>query len=376
MDLNTGTVALDSPENLSQQAAFSFRDRQTAQYVDLRPINRACDLCYRHKSRCIRLEFDFNSSQGCQRCALLNRPCVYSARRPRRQQQKSTTSCNDTADKRITTLQAQVSQLQTLISGPRATVPAQTISKQATTAGEESRKLASGAVNTEDVDTIEITHQSIDNGHHSRRRESMSARRRMSGAIHQNLENYADVIDRGVLTMAQATTLFNTFNLSIKNNIPLFAIEDWQTASVMRTTKPTLFLTILASTASLLDGMLYRTLRPEATRRISEMCLGKPDQSIEHIQALLCWSVYGLDPDRPSAFHPKYYTHLAVIMATDMNLDRHKSCPWDRFLSGGNLALHSSSFLPESAQRHRTEHLRVVMDERVTYLATYFACVR
>jgi hypothetical protein len=376
MDRNTGTINLDSPQNLSLQAAFNFGESQTAQLIDSQPLNRACDLCHRHKSRCIPLVLDSASTQGCQRCALLNRPCVSSARRPRRQQQRNTRTCNAASDERITILQAQVSQLQTLIAECRATGPAQSTSKESTTAEEESRKLASRAVHREDAEKIQPTHQRIDNSHHSRSGQSIPARTQMSGTIHHSLENYTDVIDRGVLTMERATTLFNTFNLSIKNNLPLFAIEDWQTASLMRTAKPTLFLTILASTASLVDGMLYRTLRPEAMRRISEMCLGKPEQSIEHIQALLCWSLYGLDPDAPSAFHPKYYTHLAVIMVTDMNLDGHKSCPWDGTLSGDNLAKHTSSGLPESAQRHRSEQLRLVMEERVTYLATYFSCVR
>jgi hypothetical protein len=369
MDRYSSTMNLDSPQNLSQQAAFSCGESQTTQSLGFQPVHRACDLCYRHKSRCIPLELDCDSTQGCQRCAQLHRPCVYSTRRPRRQQQKSTRTCNATANEHIATLQAQVIQLQTLIAESRATGPAQSTSKEVTTPDEDSQELSSQA-----GPLLEYVHRS--NSHYSRGKESMAARPRTAGTMHYSLENYADVIDRGVLTMEQATMLFNTFNLSIKNNLPLFVIEDWQTASLMRTAKPTLFLTILASTASLVDGMLYRTLRPEAMRRISEICLGKPDQSIEHIQALLCWSVYGLDPDAPSAFHPKYYTHLAVIMVTDMNLDSNKSCPWDGTVNDDNLAKYSPSDLLESAQRNRSEQLRLVMEERVTYLATYFSCVR
>jgi hypothetical protein len=67
MDRNTGTINLDSPQNLSLQAAFNFGESQTAQLVDSQPLNRACDLRHRHNSRCIPLELDSASTQGCQR---------------------------------------------------------------------------------------------------------------------------------------------------------------------------------------------------------------------------------------------------------------------------------------------------------------------
>ncbi|KAF8463168.1 hypothetical protein BDZ91DRAFT_796662 [Kalaharituber pfeilii] len=133
-------------------------------------------------------------------------------------------------------------------------------------------------------------------------------------------EVYQDVVDRGLLSMDVAAQLFNRYVNEMAPLFPGVVFSPHTTALQIRTTQPTLFLSILAIASGTSGSALHSELNKEAIRLLADRVICKGEKSLELIQSLVLNSVWQYPPNNNE--EPKLYqlVHMAAVMAMDMGI--------------------------------------------------------
>ena len=113
----------------------------------------------------------------------------------------------------------------------------------------------------------------------------------------QNHE-YADVIDRQVLSSATASEIFYYYKDKMAPYLPAVVIPSTATVGDIRREKPILFLAILSVASGHKYSNIQRTLTREITQTYADRVVNKGEKSLELIQAMQISTIWHLAEDQ------------------------------------------------------------------------------
>jgi hypothetical protein len=130
----------------------------------------------------------------------------------------------------------------------------------------------------------------------------------------------SDVIDRGVISLEQATELFHAYNNNLVEYFPIVQFPPEVTIEELRSTKPTLFLAVMAAASAKEGSQLYSILNTEVLSAYAHRTVIQGDKSMELVQALIITSVWYYPPGKFAQLKFYEYIHMAATMALDIGL--------------------------------------------------------
>lgn len=131
-----------------------------------------------------------------------------------------------------------------------------------------------------------------------------------------------DVVDRGIISMIQATLLFTTYNDELMQHFPAVVLPEGSTAGQMRKAKPTLFLAIIAAASGSSNFNLNNSLNQEILQVHADRIAIKGEKSLELIQSMLTTMIWYFPPDNFEELKFYQYIHMAATMALDIGIGR------------------------------------------------------
>lgn len=134
------------------------------------------------------------------------------------------------------------------------------------------------------------------------------------------MEPPRDAVDRGLLSMATARQLFETYKTDLFHHYPLVYVAPDVTADDMRRTKPTLFLAIIAAASSKQNPELSAVLDKEVLQAYAFRSLVQSQKCLELVQALLISAVWYYPPQRFGQLKYYEYVSMAASMAMDIGI--------------------------------------------------------
>ncbi|KXJ85991.1 hypothetical protein Micbo1qcDRAFT_237241 [Microdochium bolleyi] len=137
-------------------------------------------------------------------------------------------------------------------------------------------------------------------------------------------QQVADVVDRGILSMDQATELFARYTDHMAQHLPIVIFPPDMTAQHVRKSTPHLFLAILAAAASELS-QIQRILVKELTQLIADKVVVIGEKSMELVQAILVGVIWYFPPEHFEELKFYQFVHLAGVMAIDIGLGKRKA---------------------------------------------------
>ena len=400
---------------------------QLPQASDAPPIRpRACDSCRGLKVRCAATD-PTNIYSQCRRCAKAHRECIFTP--TARKRQKKTDSRVDELERKIEALTAS---LHANVEAHRGNSPTPTPSS---TYGEDDDSMQDAA-SPQRKDTPSMRRNSMSWNHtpasvtHSQGfgqpGEGSCSRKRpreddeanedsqpsftangdsplpaapVSGDVAEKCpftdpsgstsslltpeENYQDVVDRGFLTMDQATEIFNCYLREMVPMYPAVVFPSNTTAAEIRKTRPTVFLAILAVASGKMGPSLHETLNREIIKQLAERVLVKGEKSLGLIQSLILCTAWYYAPNNNEELRFYQLVHMAAVMTMDMGINRRNG---HLRRQAGGLGSIDTSTLPRSNvpatiwREHTVRNEKraypdsSAIESRRTLLATYWCC--
>lgn len=130
-----------------------------------------------------------------------------------------------------------------------------------------------------------------------------------------------DIVDRGIITMDLAATLFERYRDRMAPHLPAVVFPPSTTVPELRRTKPTLFLSIMASAGSEMPH-LTRILQKELMQTFAEKVFLTGEKSLEIVQAVLVATIWHWPPERFEELKFYQLIHVAAVMAIDIGLGK------------------------------------------------------
>jgi Fungal specific transcription factor domain len=130
----------------------------------------------------------------------------------------------------------------------------------------------------------------------------------------------SDVVDRGVISLEEATQLFHSYNNHLVQFFPTVQFPPEITIAEIRSTKPTLFLAAIAAASGKEGSHLYSILNTEVLSAYAHRTVIQGEKSLELVQALIITSVWYYPPGRFAQLKFYEYIHMAATMALDIGL--------------------------------------------------------
>jgi len=177
---------------------------------------------------------------------------------------------------------------------------------------------------------------------------------------------YADVIDRGVITADTATRLFNRYVDDMAPHMPAVVFSRGTTAADIRKSKPTLFLAILSAGASTDHPEVQKMFTKEVMQIYADRIVCRGEKSLELIQALLVSTIWYWPPEHFEELKFYQLIHLAAVMGIDININKkNKPCKTPKSMAGlwKDHAWRRTAF-PDAAS----------IESRRTWVSCYFLC--
>ncbi|KAI2626340.1 hypothetical protein GGS21DRAFT_529974 [Xylaria nigripes] len=133
-----------------------------------------------------------------------------------------------------------------------------------------------------------------------------------------------DVIDRGIVTMEEASVLFQRYVDHMAAHLPAVVFPSGTTAGEIRNSKPILFLAIL-SVASSENSNIQQTLVNEFTQILADKVVVRGEKSLELVQSILVSVIWYFPPEHFEELKFYQMVHVAAIMAIDIGLGKKKN---------------------------------------------------
>jgi hypothetical protein len=133
---------------------------------------------------------------------------------------------------------------------------------------------------------------------------------------------YADVIDRGIITMEKATKMFQRYTDEMVKHMPAVVFPSGTTAAEIRKSKPTLFLAVLCAGAGTDHPDVQRILTKEVMQIYADRIIGHGDKNLELVQSLLVSTIWYWPPEHFEELKFYQIIHLAAVMAIDININK------------------------------------------------------
>ncbi|KAI3323495.1 hypothetical protein HD806DRAFT_535321 [Xylariaceae sp. AK1471] len=171
-----------------------------------------------------------------------------------------------------------------------------------------------------------------------------------------------DVVDRGIITMDDASVLFERYTDRMAPHLPAVVFPYGTTAADIRKTTPILFLAVM-SVASSETPNVQRPLVKELMQIFADKVIIQGQKSLELVQSIMLSVVWYFPPEHFEELKFYQMIHLAAVMAIDIGLGRRKNNP-------------KSRLIPYTWRDHpfRKQPLPdpATIESRRTWLATYF----
>lgn len=292
---------------------------------------RACESCRGLKVRCESNEH--NPFATCKRCAKANRECVFTA--PSRKRQKK-------SDSKVAELEKKIDALTASLRAQQAVAAAHAENED----DEDDDYLDDGdTLASSDALRLDSSDLSPISRHAKRRRSSGSHPTGVDSVLRFLDPNggkipttshmrptdadakkfvYLDVVDRKLLTMEVATSIFNHYVEDMIPHFPAVVFPPGTSALDIRRKKPTLFLAILAAASGTTHPDLHRALYLEISRTFAERVVINGEKSLELVQALVLCTMWYFVPEHYVELKFYMYIHLAAVMALDIGIAKKK----------------------------------------------------
>ncbi|KAI0176481.1 hypothetical protein GGR52DRAFT_541200 [Hypoxylon sp. FL1284] len=314
---------------------------------------RACEACRGLKVKC---EPDLtNPDNPCKRCAKANRNCVVT--QPTRKRQKKT-------DNRVAELEKKIDALTASLQASRGT-PAQGISAtSAPPSGDQTYDYSHASAARDWGAPVPSDHQPQPRPRRQPRQYHPSSHNAPEPEKHSSApsnsmkrkfadgpdrfadapdasaapskhstenELYPDIIDRGLLTMNDAASLFARYSDDMMPHLPAVIFPEDTTAAQVREESPILFLSIMA-VASFEMPKLQKQLNREIMVVFADQIIISGKKSFELVQALLVSVIWYYPPETFEELKFYQFVHIAAVMSIDIGLGRKMHNPKSRLV--------------------------------------------
>ncbi|KAI6791577.1 hypothetical protein KC361_g7266 [Hortaea werneckii] len=302
------------------------------------PAHRACAHCRSQKVRC--LPSDANPDI-CQRCIRTGRPCTFTPLQKRKQRKRTDTRVAE-LEREMRNMRQMLKDKQDGASIPSGKASAVSIQRQQGQAQDNSfsasrrHDLHFGEPSNPVAPATQQAVQTPQN--------AIPAR---PAAITERTDS--DIVDRGILSMATARQLFETYRKDLFPHYPFIPIPESIVAEEMRETQPTLFLAIVAAAAAKEHSDLSATLDKEVLQQYATKVVVQSEKSLELVQALHISAIWYHPPSKFGQLKYYEYIHMAATMAMDIGIGTRPTEQRNRFSGagrGGAGSLYSSNLHP------------------------------
>ncbi|KAK5990922.1 Transcription factor pbcR [Cladobotryum mycophilum] len=133
--------------------------------------------------------------------------------------------------------------------------------------------------------------------------------------------NEGDIIDRGLITMEDAASLFNKYKDHMVRHLPAVVFPPSMSVMDLRKSKPTLFLAIMAA-ATGENHSLQRVLQRELMQIFAEKVFLTGEKNLELVQALHVAVIWYWPPEHFEELKFYQLVHVAAVMAIDIGLGK------------------------------------------------------
>jgi len=133
---------------------------------------------------------------------------------------------------------------------------------------------------------------------------------------------YADVVDRGLITADMATRMFNCYVDRMALYMPAVVFPPGTTAADVRKSKPTLFLAILSAGSGMNYPELQRMLTKEVMGIYADRIICNGEKTLEIIQALHVSTLWYWPPEHFEELKFYQLIHIAAVMAIDIGMGK------------------------------------------------------
>lgn len=345
------------------------------------PSHRACAHCRSQKVRCI---IDEDGSESCQRCAKAGRPCVFTPLQKRKQRKRT--------DTRVAELEREMRAMRAALKNHESTKNSERrVERQQQNAPEglwfvennlDAPRIANDTVPAAAYPSTVTGNRGFVTRPTQRNGPTGLAKR----FVDRPLTDSKDVVDSGMISMATARQLFESYRKHLIPHYPVVPIPESTTADELRQVKPTLFLAIIAAAAGTENPELSAMLDREVLHTYATKSLVHSEKSLEMVQALLISAVWYHPPNKFGQLKYYEYIHMAATMALDIGIGARRTTRRSRFgsresnqLQVGRPNVHpledtanpDLSLTPRSSD-HSPETTSI--ESRRTFLACYVVC--
>ncbi|KAG7292679.1 hypothetical protein NEMBOFW57_002716 [Staphylotrichum longicolle] len=169
----------------------------------------------------------------------------------------------------------------------------------------------------------------------------------------------ADVVDRGILTMALAHELLMRYVNQMCPHLPGVILPPGLTVAELRASKPILFLSVMAAASSEMPN-LQRVLTKEMMLMFADRII-----SLELVQALQVSVIWYWPPERFEELKFYQMVHIAAVMAIEIGLGRKKA-------ARGGFRKHISHAWRDHPLRKQAPPDPTTLEARRAWLTCYF----
>ena len=191
----------------------------------------------------------------------------------------------------------------------------------------------------------------------------------MATLIHQQkpqtTHEYADVVDRGVVTADMAAKMFECYVDRMAPHMPAVVFPPDTPAAEVRKNKPTLFLAILAASCGMNYPHLQKSLTKEVVGIYADRIICNGEKTLELIQALHVSTLWYWPPEHFEELKFYQLIHVAAVMAIDIGMGRKSK------VSKGSKA---AGLWRDHAWRRTPYPDPESIEARRAWLACYFLC--
>ncbi|KAJ5613923.1 hypothetical protein N7528_007577 [Penicillium herquei] len=255
---------------------------------------RACVACTVAKARCTP-----QLANMCQRCARLGKSCTFLDLPQSRRKPKAAPSRVEVLEKKVEQL---VSQLATL------TRPNEQISPNTSNTLTNDLELSRDA--REDSTDVETMLEAAKDSSHGVDPPTTSV-----------LEGQPSIVDRGLLSEAEAERLLMTFRFEFVPKFPFVLISEGKTASQFRQREPFLFLCVVAATVGSMHP-LTKAIADEVMNHITMRVVARSERNLELLRGLLVYSAWYTYP--AERHHPRLLLLIQLCVSILYDLGLHK----------------------------------------------------
>lgn len=304
---------------------------------------RACVACKESKARCKRDEE--RPEDSCERCISAGRHCILSAsartKRPRRN-----ISTVASLESKVDALVAALKEKQAgdveehKLGSPVDSVLGQTnVLSQKLRVQYLTQLPGSHSQNMQATPRRSVRHGDLDAAQgasssapakrdQKTRKRTLQAEHQYSFAFflprpsHLEQDFPEDVIDQGLISLEEAEECFVRFTEVMLPHFPVVVFPPGTTASILRRTRPVLFLAILGAASGHLGDGIRKTLVDEVMRTYADRMFMGSHRNLDLVQAIQVSAAWYFPPERFDEVKAYQLMHMAALLAIELDFLR------------------------------------------------------